>query len=331
MLKGGQWVTEPVPSPSRGVNIFANEASCASPTLCVFVGDHWAGRNGPAANLAELWNGSSWRIVIASGPAGTATSGLDDVACPTTTFCMAIGFAGGSRNYQGTSFSSNDGTTWRRLAMPRPRRARNSELGGLACFNSGNCMAVGNYTSASGKFLPYAARWHDSRWTLLTTPTVGGQRQTIFQGISCPTATSCLAVGDTVDNTRQGFFHAFAEIWSRSGWHVSTLRRLPSYFTGVSCPARNGCFASGATFRHSVTAVAQPLIETWNGRTWTTAQAGRTPAPHSGDVLSHVSCVIRSRCETVGYRFIPHVNTSDQTLAEMWNGHRWIVQATPNP
>jgi len=331
MLKAGQWVSEPVPSPSRGVNVFANEVSCASPARCVFVGDHWATQNGPAANLAETWNGSSWRIVIASGPPGTATSGLDDVACPTTRFCMAVGFAGGRRDYQGTAFTSNDGTTWRRLPVPRPRGARNSELGGLACFNAANCMAVGNYTTASGHNLPYAARWHDRRWELLTTPAVPRQRFTTFQGISCPTATSCLAVGTTTDRTRQGFFHAFAEIWTSGQWRVSTLRGLPSYFTGVSCPARNRCFASGATFRRSLTGIAQPLIEPWNGPTWTAQHPHRHGAPRHGDFLEHVSCVTRSRCEAVGFRFNPHVRSSDQTLAEIWNGHHWTVQTTANP
>ncbi len=41
------WVTEPVPSPSHGGNVFANEVSCASPASCLFVGAHWAGRAVP--------------------------------------------------------------------------------------------------------------------------------------------------------------------------------------------------------------------------------------------------------------------------------------------
>src|SRR5262249_38867463 len=148
-----------------------------------------------------------------SGPGVTATSGLDDVACPTTRFCMAVGFAGSNRNYQGTAFSSTDGRAWRRLLVPRPRGARNSELGGLACFNAGNCMAVGNYTAARHN-LPYAARWHHNRWQLLTTPAISGRRFTFFQGISCPSAGLCVAVGETQDTVSGRIFHAFAEVWS---------------------------------------------------------------------------------------------------------------------
>jgi hypothetical protein len=330
VLSGSSWVAESVPSPSRGVNIFANEVSCASPTSCLFVGDHWARQRGPFANLAEVWNGSSWRIVTARGPAGTGISALDDVACPTTRFCLAIGFAGTHRHFQDTAYTWKNGSTWRQIRVPRPSHARNSELGGLACFSSRNCMAVGNYRSASGRYLPFAVRWHDGRWKLLTTPNVRRQRFTVFQGISCPTATRCVAVGNTVDNTRGRFFHAFAEVWSGGKWHVSTLRRAPSVFFGASCPAWNRCFASGYTFPAGAT-FAHPLIEAWNGRSWTTQHPVQTPAPHSGDVLMHVSCVTRSDCEAVGFRFNPHASNSDRTLAEMWNGHRWAVQTTANP
>lgn len=170
MLTRGHWVSESVPSPSQGVNVFANEVSCASPASCLFVGEHFAGQRGPASNLAEAWNGSSWRIVTATGPAGAAFSALDDVACPTTRFCLAVGFSGPARIFQDTAYTWINGTTWRRITVPRPHRARNSALGGLACFDARNCMAVGNYVSASGRFPPFAVRWHDGRWKLLTAP-----------------------------------------------------------------------------------------------------------------------------------------------------------------
>ena len=329
MLSGGRWVAKSVPIPSRAPNVFANEVSCSSPTRCLFVGDHYL-RHHPESNLAEAWNGSSWRIVTMRNPPFTGFSALQDVACPTDGFCLVVGLAGAGRRYQGTAYTWTNGKTWHQIAVPRPRRARNSELAGLACFSSSDCMAVGNYTSASGRFLPYADRWHDGRWKLLTTPAVRNQRFTLFQGISCPSAARCVAVGNTEDNTRGRFFHAFAEVWSAGRWRVSTLRRPPSSFFGVSCPALTRCFASGNTFP-SKTTFARPLIERWNGKTWMALDPARTSAPHSGDVLQHVSCVSQSHCETVGFSFIPGASHSDRTLAELWNGHRWKVQNTVNP
>ena len=296
----------------------------------MLVGQHWAGQRGPSADLAEAWSGSSWRIVTATGPPGSAVSGLDDVACPTTRFCLAVGFAGTARRYQDTAYTWKNATSWRRIAVPMPGHARNSEFGGLACFSSRNCMAVGNYTSSAGHDLPFAARWHNGRWTLLTTPAVRGQRDTSFQAITCPTSTRCAAVGNTEDHTRNGYYHAFAEVWSGGKWQVSTLRRSPSVFLGISCPASNRCIASGYTFPSPAT-FARPLIETWNGKTWTTQHPVQTSAPFSGDVLGRVSCVTKSHCEAVGYRFEPSGSGNSQTLAETWNGHHWAVQTTTNP
>ena len=329
VLSGGKWVTASVPIPSRAPNVFANEVSCASATSCLFVGQHYL-RNHPASNLAEAWNGSSWQIVTMRNPPFTAFSGLQDVACPAAGFCLVVGLAGTGRRYQATAYTWKNGKNWRRLAVPRPRGARKSELGGLACFSPADCMAVGNYTSASGHFLPFADRWHDGRWKVLTTPAVPRQHLTTFQGVSCPTASQCVAVGNTEDSTRHRFFHAFAEVWSAGKWHISTLRRPPSYFIGVSCPAPGRCVAAGATFP-SKTGFAHPLIESWNGLTWTTQHPVQTLAPHSGDVLQHVSCATQTDCEAVGYSFVPGRSNSDKTLAELWNGHKWTVQTTPNP
>ena len=191
-------------------------------------------------------------------------------------------------------------------------------------------MAVGNYTSASGHYVSFAARWHDGRWKLLTMPAVRRQRFADFQGISCPTATRCVAVGIPRTTLAAGTITPSPRLWSGSKWRVSTLRRSPSYFFGVSCPARNRCFASGITFP-SLHAFAHPLIETWNGRTWTTQHPARTSAPNTLNYLQHVSCVTQSDCEAVGDSFDPAVSNSHQTLAENWNGHRWTVQTTPNP
>src|SRR5262249_31528656 len=67
-LGAGGWVAIPMPRPVHGSNVFDNEVSCASPASCLLVGDHWCGQTGPAAILAEYWNGSSWRIVTAPAP-----------------------------------------------------------------------------------------------------------------------------------------------------------------------------------------------------------------------------------------------------------------------
>src|ERR1700678_1484638 len=192
LLTGGTWVVKPVPSPAHGQNIFANEVSCSAVARCLFVGAHWAGRSGADTNLAQAWNGSSWRIVTATGPAGSSFSNLNDVACPILSFCLAVGNAGRTtREFQDTAYTWRNGTTWRAVSVPHPRDARSSELAGLSCSSRAYCLAVGDYTSAAGRYLPFADRWDNGRWRLLTVPAIAGQRQTVLQGVSCPTTAKC--------------------------------------------------------------------------------------------------------------------------------------------
>ena len=321
-LSGNSWnlTANPIPSPAAKRGVFANEVSCASRTRCLLVGDHFGSR-GRAADLAESWNGTTWKILATSNPAGTALSGLDDVACPTTRLCLAVGFAGSTgQRFHATAYTWRNGTSWRQIRVPAPRHSRNSELGGLSCASATNCMAVGNYTSAAGQYLPYAAGWRSGTWKLLSAPAIAGQRDTVFQEDSCPSVARCVAVG--VAGAR--VFHAFAEVWSRGKWHVSTVRRSYSAFIGVSCPAPGRCLAAGWNGQ-------LPLIEAWNGRTWTTQNPVRTGAPNTGDVLEHVSCVTSSHCEAVGFSYHPGVANTDQTLAEAWDGHHWALQTTVNP
>src|SRR5262249_51632929 len=152
-------------------------------------------------------------------------------ACPASNFCLAVGDAGTSASrFHSTAYTSAHGTTWRQVSVPSPAGARNSALGGLACSDAGHCMAVGNYASATGHYLPFAARWTSGHWRILAVPAIAGQSVVIPQGISCPTANECVMAGWTMDTTKQQYYHAFADVWSGGTWHLSTLRGAPSQF-----------------------------------------------------------------------------------------------------
>jgi hypothetical protein len=324
----GKWTVKPVPSPAHGSNVFANEVSCSSATSCLFVGQHWAGSNGADAALAEAWNGSKWRIIAATSPAGTTESGLNDVACPTSNFCLVVGDAGTSATrYHSTAYTWSHGASWKEISVPGPSGSRSSELGGLACSDAAHCMAVGNYTSSTGHYLPFADHWTSGHWKVITLPAIAKQSQVIPEGISCQTANECVEVGITLDNTKQHYYHAYAELWSGGKWHLMTLRGAPSQFDSVSCPAAGRCFASGYTWP-SLTGYAHQLIETWNGHAWDLQQ----PAEAAGvaGTLTHVSCVSATSCESVGFSFSTKAN-SDAAISEGWNGSHWLGQKTLNP
>ncbi len=92
----------------------------------------------------------------------------------------------------------------------------------------------------------------------------------------------------------------------------------------TSCTSSSACTAVGD---YENTAGSElTLAERWNGATW---RIQITPNPPGAlwTELSSVSCTSARACAAVGY----YINRSGLilTLAEQWNGTRWVVRATP--
>ena len=64
--------------------------SCVSAAFCTAVGSQNSS-NGRGATFATHWNGTSWAAQTTVNPSGSAESGLNGVACPTTVYCSAVG------------------------------------------------------------------------------------------------------------------------------------------------------------------------------------------------------------------------------------------------
>ena len=317
---GGAWTARAamrLPA-TKNREILPNEVSCATASGhhdCLMVGNHFSSANS-VSQLAELWTGQ-WRILTAANPPGTTESQLNDVSCPSVMFCMMVGAAGSASASHATAYSWN-GKQLTRLAVPAPAKTSIAILGGLSCATRTSCVAVGGFSKGS-RLLAYAATWNGSAWKVRTLPNVRGKSETILQGVSCPRAGRCVAVGEGAEPGAR----TVADLLTGGSWRIlPTPARTSSGLIGVDCPGVGRCFAAGFAGRLS-------LAETWNGRTWTVQRTPRTPAPFNGNQLLHVSCVSASRCEAVGTRFNP--KNLNRTLAETWNGHSWQIQKTANP
>src|SRR5262249_55762117 len=116
-----------------------------------------------------------------------------------------------------------------------------------------------------------------------------------------------------------GDIRVLTERWDGTGWR---LLAAPNPFPGgnslgsVSCLAADSCMAIGSPDFDS-------LAEQWDGRSWQVRRSGQI------DVLSSVSCPSAARCMAVG----SYVSRSDRvlTLAEAWNGRRWLHRDPPTP
>jgi len=304
--------------------------SCVASNECLVVGEHFSNARYPVQLVEGPTKQCSCPLGIVSqkNPVGSTWSVLQDVSCTAGIFCMTVGKAGTTRRTShglvyishATAYTWN-GTKLTKLTVPAPAHSRGSELAGVACASATTCLAVGNYTSATGKWRTYSAAWNAGTWTLARALTVSGKTFTTFQDVSCPSPSVCVAVGVA---SRPGS-RPFAETWNGSAWQKSPMpSELRAGLTGVSCPATNACVATGFHGNRS-------LIEAWNGTTWVVQKSPDTRAPFTGDNLLHVSCVTAAECVAVGFRYNPRVLPRRRqllTLAEYWNGTSWKITRT---
>jgi hypothetical protein len=218
-------------------------------------------------------------------------------------------------------------TNW--SVQPTPTRGQGGPLSGVACPSARRCTAVGHYVIDQTGFsvgfsVGLAERWNGTSWGLQHTPNHLVARFSELNGIACPSAHTCLAVGDYDEGTR---VVTLAERWNGTGWSlqpVANSKDNPSNaLLGVACPSVEACVAVGHywTGHRSGT-----LAEKWNGLSWSIQSS---PNRAQGAALSAVACPALTACIAVGY----YINRKgkERTLVEAWNGTSWAIQASPNP
>jgi hypothetical protein len=144
-LKGTSWSIQstPVPAGAKSPPGLArsglSSVSCTSTTACTAVG----GYNGSTSGtLAEVWNGSTWKIQTTPDFPGSSLQELAGVWCTSATSCTGVG----TYYVNGTGYSTLaeqfDGTSWSIATTPNPA----GEAPGLSavwCASPISCSAVG--------------------------------------------------------------------------------------------------------------------------------------------------------------------------------------------
>jgi hypothetical protein len=142
-----------------------------------------------------------------------------------------------------------------------------------------------------------------------------------LNGISCPGAGRCVAVGyaDTKAGTPLVIGH------SGTTWKLSYLRspalRSTTVLNAVSCVARF-CMAVGSYVVPSTLAV-HALAKRWSGTKW---KAAPPISPSDETILNGVSCSSSTFCVAVGMDFI-----AGTTVVETWDSGTWMVQPSYSP
>ena len=156
-----------------------------------------------------------------------------------------------------------------------------TQLAGVSCTSATACVAVG-YTARGilGRtvaFVPLAEIWNGSKWRIASTPDPAHYTGSQLRGVSCTSATACVAVGFSVlgNERRARRMTAFAERWNGVKWTLQPVAKVKhAIFTqlvGVSCTSPKACTADGDSSGRTWTS----LVERWNGSVWKVQ-----PTPH---------------------------------------------------
>ena len=158
-----------------------------------------------------------------------------------------------------------------------------ADFAGVSCASSADCSAVGtsDIVTVSGDFTeespgPLEEHWNGTGWTVVAGPKNSPIDQ--LGGVSCPSSTTCFAVGDST----------LVQRWNGTTWSIAPLssKTSQSELTHVSCATATSCFAVGS---NGADEEAAPLIERWNGTAWSVVPSP-SPSGAFDTSLSDVSC-----------------------------------------
>lgn len=137
-------------------------------------------------------------------------------------------------------------------------------------------------------------------WKVVSSPSPGpAAGSDELNGISCVSAASCTAVGDSENRLGTGRLKTLIESWNGRRWSVvpsPNPDRFADSLRGVSCVSARSCTAAGFGTSRSRSS-EKTLIESWNGKRWSVVPS---PNPRKDDYLVGVSCVSATACTAAG-------------------------------
>jgi hypothetical protein len=329
-LSGGVWTASGLPAPAGGSLPFPQDVSCAEPQSCVAVGSYPAGGGGESP-LAEVLSGSGWTAGALALPAALPDGSLTALSCPSSSSCVAVGDSYDEANVQTPFAETLSGSSWEFGMIPLPAGSTpggdaDPLMDGLSCTSAVSCVAVG-YDPGPGLAehplveILSGKTWKPQRVPL--PPGVHGQSASL-SGVSCVSATSCVAVGALRSED-----DALIETLTGSTWVASALappdHEPRVWLSSVSCPSAGSCVAIGA-FWGDNPGYSRPLAARLSGGVWHTTRlslpaGARDNVAFTVPLLRSVWCASAGSCLAVG--FYPTGYDTTAPLAENLSGTRW--------
>jgi len=315
----GTAVAVPLPANSAKPPYAALAAvTCTGNRACVAGGNYTDAASGTHPWVATQ-AGSRWkqatelRLPADAAADPSAFANITGVGCVKASSCVAVGLY---RNTAGDSrllIFTGSGTRWSApLAPALPPGAQSGELNAVSCTAAGFCAAVGEYVNAANHILPIAiTRPAGKPWSavrVLPLPGDAGVGQPgELTGISCPAASSCVAVGHYYTSTA---VRMLVLVLSGARWQAigvtppaGAATYPPADLAAVSCAKAGTCLAIGTYYLQSNLHAHGVSVAVTNGRP---GPAGIISALPAGGVegpdtsFRGVSCAPSGPCVAVG-------------------------------
>jgi hypothetical protein len=266
------------------------------------------------------------------GPANFGTESR--VSCVSASQCVATGGNG----YDGLLLT-NSGGSWAAVQTPSPANLGSEGFGvdGVSCSSASQCVAVGSYEDTAENEEGLLLTDSGGSWTVAQAPLPAnaadfGSGALSLSGVSCPSASQCVAVGGY--QTTDGDLDRGLLLTDSGGSWTAAQAPVPANYAddagldGVSCLSASQCVAVGSYEDTSGDYVG--LLLTDSGGSWTAAQAPLPANATSPDEVSltGVSCSSASQCVAVGTY---EGNAEYEGLLLTDSGGSWTAAQAPLP
>jgi hypothetical protein len=202
-LGGSTWAVVPTPAPPIGGGTIADsrftDIACPSLVSCEAVGD--VTYNDTLQKVfAYGFNGSAWSYQpqVNPGPDPGNTDGA--ISCNSTDACTSVGWI--SVIGESAMVEYWNGSAWVRQVAPAPVNRPADALYDVSCDGGTFCVAIGTsyrVDQSNGHLIDARVMgevWNGTTW-YRSPPAVATGVHANLGGISCPSPTACVAVGDT--------------------------------------------------------------------------------------------------------------------------------------
>lgn len=342
---GGSWTAIQAPAPTGAGTDSPTDlysVACPSAAGCVAVGEYVESSSYP---LLEIGASASWQAVEAPLPtnasADNPNASLDSVACPSTTWCVAVGsYTDTLGNTQGLLVTGY-GTSWTATEAPLPANAWTSGnlqvgLNDVSCASTSVCVAAGWYPDSSFHSQGLLVTGSGTSWKAAESPLPGGASSnpgTDLASVTCPSTSKCVVAGhynDSSDDFQGVLVTGLGASWTAFEAPSASSELYGGLLESVACPSTTFCTATGY---FDGSGGQQGMLATGSGTSWTAAESPlpANAASNPAAELDSVACPSTSTCVATGDYWFSDTNNGQEGMLVAGSGSSWTAAEAPLP